>query len=161
MALRLDVIGFDLQRALHPPAGGYASAVHEGNLLHLAGHGPLLDGAPAHRGRVPTEVTVAEAVAAARLTAINCLATIQDVLGSLERVAGFVRVFGMVNAEPGFTQHPAVLDGASQLLAEVFGAERARHARSAVGMGSLPFDIPVEIEMTVRVAEGDPLTSAT
>jgi enamine deaminase RidA (YjgF/YER057c/UK114 family) len=151
VAVQLSGIEFDLSRALHPPAGGYSNAVRHGNLLYLAGHGPLLDGRPTTRGKVPDEVSVEEARAAARLTAINCLATIEHALGSLDDVTRIVKLLGMVNAAPEFAEHPAVLDGASELLLEVFGPDVGTHARSAVGMASLPFGIPVEVEMIVAV----------
>lgn len=147
---RLEELEIDLRRALHKPAGDYRNVVEVDGLLHLAGHGPLLDGSPAYRGRVPDEISIEDARAAARLTAINCLATISDHLGDLGRVEGFVKVFGMVNATPDFTEHPRVLDGASELLLDLFG-DAGAHARSAVGMASLPFGIPVEIEMIVRI----------
>lgn len=147
---RLESLGIDLSRALHHPAGNYRNAVEADGVLYVAGHGPLLDGVPSYRGRVPSEVSLDEAYDAARLTAINCLATIEDHLGSFDPVIGFVKVLGMVNADPDFTDHPRVIDGASELLAEVFG-DAGIHARSAVGMGSLPFGIPVEIEMILRV----------
>lgn len=147
---RLRDLGVDLRRALHPPAGGYVNAITVDGVVHVSGHGPLLDGAPQYVGRVPSEVSVEEAYAAARLTAANCLATLQGHLGSLDRIAGFVKVFGMVNADRDFRDHPKVIDGASHLLMEAFGPLGA-HARSAVGMGSLPFGIPVELEMLVRV----------
>jgi len=150
IAKRLDKLGIDLTRTLHRPVGKYQNVVEVDSLLYVAGHGPFLDGAPAYRGRVPSEVSLQMAFDAARLTGINCLATISDYLGDLDGVAGFVKVFGMVNADPDFTDHPRVLDGASELLMEVFG-DAGIHARSAVGMGSLPFGIPVEIEMIVRL----------
>jgi enamine deaminase RidA (YjgF/YER057c/UK114 family) len=153
IAKRLDDLGIDLARTLHKPVGKYRNAVEVDGLLYVAGHGPLLDGAPVYRGRVPTDVSLRQAFDAARLTAINCLATIADYLGDLDGVAGFVKVFGMVNADPDFTDHPRVIDGASELLMEVFD-DAGIHARSAVGMGSLPFGIPVEIEMIVRLHPG-------
>jgi len=151
MAARLDDIGFALSRALHQPAGGYRNVVHHGDVLYIAGHGPLLDGKPMFRGKVPDEVSVDDARAAARLTAINCLATMEHELGSLDHVRKIIKVLGMVNAGPEFELHPLVIDGASELLLQVFGAEIGAHARSAVGMGSLPFGIPVEVEMVVAV----------
>ena len=149
-AAALSEMGTTMAEVLHPPAGGYRNAVRDGLTLYVAGHGPLRAGRPAHRGRVPTTVGVEEAQAAARLTAANCLATIADELGSLDRVDAVVKVLGMVNADPDFDRHPLVIDGASHLLTEVLGG-RGVHARSAVGMASLPFGIPVEVELILRV----------
>ena len=135
-----------------PPAGSYAKVVVLDGFAHLSGQGPRhADGAPI-TGRVPLDLTVEEAVAAARNVGLNALAALREAVGSLDRVSRVVRTFGMVNAEPGFTAHPKVIDGYSDLMIAVFG-EAGRGARSAVGMGSLPFNIPVEVEMTVRLAD--------
>lgn len=147
---RLTDLGLDIDRALHRPAGSYRNVAVVDGIAHVAGHGPLLDGAPAFVGKVPDPVSIEDAYEAARLTALNCLASLRDELGSLERIEGFVKLLGMVNAAPDFAAHPAVINGASDLIVEVFG-ERGHHARSAVGMASLPFGIPVEVEMIVRV----------
>jgi enamine deaminase RidA (YjgF/YER057c/UK114 family) len=146
---RLKELGITLP-APHLIAGHYVNATQVGDQLLLAGHGPLTDGRPAWRGKVPTEVSLPDAVAAARLTALNCLSTVAHELGDLDRVERVVKVFGMVNAERGFEQHPLVIDGASALLLDVFG-DRGIHVRAAVGMGSLPFQIPVEIEMVFQI----------
>jgi len=146
---RLESLGIQLPPAPQP-AGNYRNALLIGDQLHLAGHGPLLDGRPPCRGSVPSQVSLEEAVDAARLTALNCLATVEAVLGSLDRVAQVVRMFGMVNADAGFTDHVTVLNGASDLLAQVFG-EQGRSVRAAVGMSSLPMGIPVEIEMQLAI----------
>ena len=147
---RLAQLGIDLARTRHDPKGSYEGAVTVGELVYVSGHGPLMDGKPAYIGRVPTEVSIGDAYEAARLTALNCLSTLELELGSLDRVARIVRLFGMVRAESDFAGHPAVIDGASDLLLDVFG-ERGRHARSAVGMHSLPFGIPIEIELVAAV----------
>lgn len=110
----------------------------------------MCDGKPAYLGRVPDEVGVEEAADAARITMLNLLSSLRAEIGSLDRVVRIVRVFGMVRATAEFAEHPRVLDGASKLLGEIFG-ESGVHTRSAVGMGSLPFGIPVEIEMSVQV----------
>jgi enamine deaminase RidA (YjgF/YER057c/UK114 family) len=143
---RLRELGVDLTRAYHPPKGNYQNAMTLGDLVYVSGHGPLLDGKPAFTGRVPSEVDIAEAYEAARLTAINCLATLEHHLRGLDRLKGLVRVFGMVNTDADFTDHPRVIDGASDLFKEVLG-DQGLHTRSAVGMYSLPFGIPVEIEL--------------
>jgi enamine deaminase RidA (YjgF/YER057c/UK114 family) len=147
---RLHALGVDLGRVLNQPKGSYDNVATLGELVYVSGHGPLLDGKPAYTGRVPSEVSVDDAYQAARLTMANCLATLADHLGSLARIARFVKLLGMVRAEPDFGGHPAVIDGASDLLIEVFG-ERGRHTRSAVGMGSLPFGITVEIELVAAI----------
>jgi enamine deaminase RidA (YjgF/YER057c/UK114 family) len=102
-------------------------------------------------GQVGREVTLDEAVEAARLTALSMLGSLHRTFGSLERVTGWLRVFGMVNSAPGFDQQPTVINGFSDLILEVFGTEVGRHARSAVGVASLPFGIPVEVEAEVSI----------
>jgi enamine deaminase RidA (YjgF/YER057c/UK114 family) len=134
-----------------PPVANYLGAVRTGNLVFVSGHGPHQRGGYRVVGKVDSEVGVSEAREAARLTMINCLATLRAELGSLDRVRRIVKLLGMVNSDPRFTRQPEVIDGASDLLEEVFG-ERGNHARSAVGMGSLPMGIPVEIEMIVEVS---------
>jgi enamine deaminase RidA (YjgF/YER057c/UK114 family) len=135
-----------------PPGMNFIMAVQTGNLLYTAGHGPIGDGGRlAYRGKVGAEVSVEDGYQAARLTGLNLLATLQKELGSLDRVVKIVKVLGMVNAVDGFEKQPAVINGASDLFVEVFGAEIGKHARSAVGMGGLPGNMPVEIEMIVEV----------
>ena len=138
--------------ASSPPAGSYVKAVVLDGFAHLSGQGPRNpDGSPI-TGQVPTDRSVEEAVAAARSVGLYSLAALREAIGSLDRVAQVTRTFGMVNAAPGFTQHPTVIDGFSNLMIEVFG-EAGRGARSAVGMSSLPFNISVEVEMTVRLTD--------
>lgn len=127
-------------------------AVQTGNLVFLSGHGPCGEWDGTGRGKVPSEVSPEEANLAARQVAICLLATLKAHLGDLNRVNRIVRVFGMVNAEPDFTGHSGVMNGASELLNEVFG-DRGRHVRAAVGMGSLPVNLTVEIEMVVEVSD--------
>jgi len=114
----------------------------------VSGHGPTNpDGTLAEPlGKVGAEVTVAQGYAAARLTALAILGSVKRAIDDLERIERWVRVFGMVNSAPGFDRQPAVINGFSDLILEVFGPERGQHARSAVGMAELPFRIPVEIE---------------
>jgi enamine deaminase RidA (YjgF/YER057c/UK114 family) len=102
---------------------------------------------------VGADLSLEEGRRAARITALSILATLQSELGDLDRIERFVKVFGMVNVAPGFNQTPAVIDGCSDLLVEVFG-EAGRHTRSAVGLAELPFGIPVEIELTARLRSG-------
>ena len=132
-----------------PPVANYVNAVRAGNLLFLAGKGP---GGEA-RGVVGRDVTLEQAYQHARSTGLALLAVMRDELGSLDRVKRVVKVLGMVNAVPGFGDQPKVINGCSDLFVEVFG-ERGKHARSAVGMGSLPNNIPVEIECIVEVSSG-------
>src|SRR5262249_10064414 len=139
----------ELEAALPPvpaPAGNYVHAVRTGNLLFLAGKGPYA------RGKVGAEITKEQAYQYARETGLILLAVIKQELGTLRKVKRVIKVFGMVNATPEFGDHPFVINGCSDLLIEVFG-ENGRHARSAVGMGSLPSEIPVEIEAIVEIAD--------
>ncbi len=125
-----------------------------GRRVFVSGHGPQNpDGTLAGPfGQVGAEVSLEEAAALARLTALSMLGSLQRALGDLDRIAGWGRVFGMVNAAPGFDAHPAVINGFSRLVLDVFGAAGGRHARSAVGMASLPFNIAVEIEAELFLA---------
>ena len=134
------------------PAGNYLDAVRSGDLLFLAGHGPVQADGMVVRGKVGTDLDLDAARNAARLVGLSLLATLRRELGTLDGVRRVVKVLGMVNCAPGFNQTPALIDGCSDLLVEVFGADIGRHARSAVGMAELPFDIPVEIEMIVEVS---------
>lgn len=127
-------------------------AVQTGNLVFLSGHAPCGEWDGDGRGKVPSEVTLEQAQASARQVAICLLATLKAHLGDLNRVQRVVRVFGMVNADPDFTGHSTVMNAASELLNDVFGP-RGRHVRAAVGMGSLPANLTVEIEMVVEVDE--------
>ena len=148
---RLNELGITLP-AVPKPVGNYVATVLTGNLLYLGGQGAVdADGAyPA--GKVGADLTVDEAYRHARTIALQQVAAMKAALGSLERVVRIVKVLGMVNAGPDFTKHPQVINGFSDTLVEIFG-EKGRHARSAVGMGSLPMNIPVEIELIVEVAD--------
>ena len=137
-----------------PPVANYVGAVRTGNLVFVSGHGPYRDGKYHWIGKVDSEVPVQEAREAARVTIINALASLRAEIGSLDRVTRIVKLFGMVNSDPGFRRQPEVIDGASDLLEEIFG-ERGKHARSAVGLGALPMGIAVEIEMIVEVRDGE------
>ncbi|HTU56426.1 MAG TPA: RidA family protein [Acetobacteraceae bacterium] len=148
---RLRALGIDLPPSPTPIAN-FVSYVREGPLLFLSGQGPQEPGGPAHTGKVGADVDVATACRHARLVGINLLAVMQDALGDLARVRQVVKLFGMVNAAPGFADHPAVIDGCSDLLIAVFG-KAGRHARSAVGFASLPGQITVEIEAIVAVSD--------
>jgi enamine deaminase RidA (YjgF/YER057c/UK114 family) len=146
---RLKELGIELGEAPSPVAS-YVSAVRSGSLLFLAGHGPVRADASMVQGKVGRDLDVAAARDAARLVGLGLLATMRRELGSLDEVRRIVKVLGMVNCAPGFNQTPAVVDGCSDLLVEVFG-ESGRHARSAVGVAELPFDIAVEIELVAEV----------
>lgn len=118
-----------------------------GNLLFVSGHGTNI------LGKVGAELTVEDGYAAAREACINCLSAIKGAIGDLDRVENFVKVFGMVNSDPGFTQQPTVINGVSELLIEAFGEDIGSHARSAVGMAALPRNIAVEVEMIVSIPD--------
>jgi enamine deaminase RidA (YjgF/YER057c/UK114 family) len=133
------------------PMANYVTAARSGHLLFLSGHGPVRDGAVVHRGKVGRELTIEQGREAARLTGLNLLATTRAALGSLDRVRRVVKVLGMVNCGEDFVDHPGVVNGFSDLMVEVFG-DAGRHARSAVGVGSLPLGIAVEIEMVLEVS---------
>jgi enamine deaminase RidA (YjgF/YER057c/UK114 family) len=132
-----------------PPAGNYLGCVIDHGLVYVGGHGPIA-GETMIRGKVGADVTLEEGYAAARMTTLSILATLSAELGDLDRIERIVKVFGMVNCAPGFNQTPAVINGCSDLLIEIFG-DAGRHTRSAVGMAELPFDIAVEIELTARL----------
>jgi enamine deaminase RidA (YjgF/YER057c/UK114 family) len=135
-----------------PPAGNYVAAVRTGSLLYLSGAGPARPDGSFVRGKVGDTIDLNTAVEAARLTGLQLLAVMRRELGTLDRVQRVVKTLGMVNCAPGFNRTPQVIDGCSNLLVEVFG-ESGRGARSAVGMAELPFDIAVEIELVVEVAD--------
>lgn len=147
---RLAALGLDLPPP-RPPVGLFAAAVPHDGLLYLSGQGPVRADGLRFTGKVGADVTELEAADHARLVTLNLLAAARAELGSLDRITRIVKVLGFVNAAPLFTRHPAVIDGCSRLLLDVFGPERGRHARSAIGAGSLPAQITVEIEMIVAI----------
>jgi enamine deaminase RidA (YjgF/YER057c/UK114 family) len=132
------------------PLANYVRTVRTGNLLFVSGHGPYNDGKTLLSGKLGKEVTIEEGYKTARNVALNCLASIRAALGSLDKVKRVVKLLGMVNCAEDFKDQPKVINGASDLLVEIFG-EAGRHARSAVGMQALPNLIPVEIEMILEV----------
>ena len=132
------------------PLANYVRTVRTGNLLFVSGHGPYNDGKTLLVGKLGKEVTIEEGYKTARNVAVSCLASIRENLGSLDKVKRVVKLLGMVNCTEDFREQPKVMNGASDLLVEVFG-EGGRHARSAVGMQALPNQIPVEIEMILEV----------
>ena len=135
------------------PVANYVRSVRIGDLVFLSGHGPTRDGKFAYQGKVGVERTIEEGYKAAELVMLNLLASLKQEIHDLDRVDRIVKLLGMVNCTPDFGQHPQVINGASDLLVELYG-ERGRHARSAVGMQSLPAGITVEIEMIVQLEEG-------
>lgn len=136
-----------------PAAGTYVGAVRTGNLVFVSGHGPRRPDGSMIVGKVGRGVGLVEAAEAAKFCAIECLRSLKAEIGELSRVRRIVKLLGMVNCTEDFREHPTVMNGASDLLVALFG-ESGRHARSAVGMQSLPFDISVEVEMVVEVDEG-------
>ncbi|HTW03350.1 MAG TPA: RidA family protein [Streptosporangiaceae bacterium] len=148
IADRLESLGIALPPPF-PPAGNYLACVIDEGLVHVGGHGPVA-GDQMMRGKVGGDLTLDQGREAARMTALSILATLQAELGDLDRIERFIKVFGMVNVAPGFDRTPAVIDGCSDLLVEVFG-DAGRHTRSAVGLAELPFGIAVEIELVARL----------
>lgn len=148
---RLKELGIALPKPPNPIAN-FVTHVREGSLLFLSGQGPQEANGHLHTGKVGLDVDAEEAYEHARLTGINLLAVMQDALGDLSRVKRVVKLLGMVNAAPDFGEHPKVINGCSDLMMAVFG-EAGRHARSAVGFGSLPNNITVEIEAIVAIEE--------
>ena len=135
-----------------PTAANYIGAVRVGELLFVSGHGPYQNGEYVYLGKLGRDLDVAAGQAAARLVMLNFLATVREVLGSLDRVERIVKLLVMVNSDPNFGDQPLVANGASDLLVQIFGEERGKHARAAVGMAALPMEISVEIEGILRVS---------
>ena len=146
---RLEQLGIEMPPYM-APAGSFVHAVRSANLMLLSGHAPIRADGTVIFGRLGDTMDVDTGYAAARAAAINTLATLRHELGSLDRVARIVRLYGVVNATPAFLQHTQVINGASDLLIEVFG-EAGKHARLAVGVSSLPFNIALEVELTVEL----------
>ncbi len=147
---RLAQLGIVLP-AVPVPVANYVPAVQVNDLLYLSGQGPRIGAGEFAHGKVGADVTADEAYQHARVVGIQLLAAAKDALGDLGRVKRVVKLLGMVNAAPDFKQHPQVINGCSDLFVEVFG-DLGRHARSAVGMGSLPNNITVEIEAIFQVS---------
>jgi enamine deaminase RidA (YjgF/YER057c/UK114 family) len=144
---RLTELGIELP-PVSPPAASYVNAVRTGNLVYLSGTGPTSPGEQIPTGKVGSDVPTEEAAAHARQIGVNLLAVLRDELGDLDRARRVVKLLGMVNAVPDFTEHSKVINGCSDLFVEVFGED---HARSAVGVGSLPLGMTVEIEAIFEV----------
>lgn len=145
---RIQELGYTLPEA-PAPAGSYVNCVRSGNLLFLAGGIPPLDD-DTFLGKVPTDTSVETAQQAARLITLNRLAVVKAEIGDLDQVERVVNVGGFVNSEPDFYQHPAVINGCSDLLVEIFG-DKGVHSRTAMGAAALPLNVSVEINMIVEV----------
>jgi enamine deaminase RidA (YjgF/YER057c/UK114 family) len=149
IAKRLEELGITLPEPPAPVAA-YVPVVQTGNLVFVSGQGPVAGGKPTFVGRLGAEFDVTQGQQAARLAAINCIAQLNAYLGSLDRVRRIVKVLGFVACTDDFDQQPFVINGASELLEQVFG-QNGRHARSAVGTNKLPSNIPVEVELIAEV----------
>ncbi|MCE6993139.1 RidA family protein [Dyadobacter sp. CY323] len=149
--VRLKEMGITLKTPAKPTAN-FLLAVRVGNLVYLSGHGPVKADGEYMKGKVGDQVDFDQAKEAARLTGISLLSALKAEIGDLNKVKRIVKVLGMVNAVPTFDRHSQVINGFSDFMVEVFG-ENGKHARSAIGLGSLPMGIPVEIEMIVELKE--------
>lgn len=146
---RLAELGIELP-SVAPPAGAYVPAVRTGSLVYTAGQVPFVDGVVAATGKVGAAISPEEAKGHARTCALNALAAVHELVG-IDAVVRVVKVVGFVASAEGFTGQPAVVNGASEVLGEIFG-DAGRHARSAVGVAELPLGVPVEVELIVEVA---------
>ena len=147
---RLKELGIELPEP-PKPLGSYVPSVRTGNLVFISGQLPLRDGKLIKQGKLGAEVSVEEGALLARAAAINALAVLKEAAGSLDNVTRCVKVTGFIASAPGFTDQPKVINGASDLMKEVFGAAKGLHARAAVGANELPMDTPVEIEFIFEV----------
>lgn len=145
---RLNELGIVIPEVAIPVAN-YVPAQTTGNVLYTAGQLPFVDGALVKTGKVGAEVSASEAVQLARVCTLNALAAAQSVLGSLDRITNIIKVNGFVASTPDFIGQPTVLNGASELLGEIFG-DIGKHARAAVGVAVLPLDAPVEVELIIE-----------
>ena len=151
---RLEALGLELPRPFAPPPGvtfKFDPVRVSGSVAYVSGHGPVDGDATLLSGKVQADVSLEQATQAARLTGLAIIASLREELGELDRVVGWVKALGLVNCAPGFNQMPAVVNGFSELVLDVWG-DRGRHARSAVGVAELPFDWPVEVEAIVEVS---------
>lgn len=148
---KLVALGIELPKPISPVAN-YVNAVRVGNLIYLSGKGPSKPDGTQVIGKVGQDLSIEEGQAAARFTGLNLLAALKAEIGNLDKVKRIVKVLGMVNCPADFKDQPKVINGFSDLMVEVFG-DKGRHARSAVGVGSLPNNIAVEIEMIVEVED--------
>ena len=149
---RIQELGIKLRTRGGTSSGSFIGAVRVGNLVYLSGQGPLIENGKYIIGKVGKDLNFEEAKKAARLTGISMLEALKANVGNLNNVKRIVKVLGMVNAVPEFDNHSQVINGFSDLMVEVFG-ENGKHARSAIGLGSLPRNIPVEVEMIVEMKD--------
>jgi enamine deaminase RidA (YjgF/YER057c/UK114 family) len=152
---RLDELGLQLPRPFAPPPGvefPFDLVKVHGGLGYVSGHLPVDGSEVLVSGRVGDQLTAEQGYEAARLVGLSIFASLAAVLGGLDRVTGWVKALGLVQCAPGFDKPPAVINGFTDLVLEVWGPEAGRHARSAIGAGQLPFDVPVEIEAIVEIA---------
>jgi enamine deaminase RidA (YjgF/YER057c/UK114 family) len=150
---RLEELGLRLPAVLEAPPGielNFEFVRVTGDVAYISGHGPMDGSAPTITGKVGADVTPEQAYQAARATALSMLASLRQALGDLDRVQGWIKALGFVNCAPGFNATPIVINGFSDLILELWG-DAGRHARSAIGVAELPFDIPVEIEAIVAL----------
>ena len=150
IAARLEELGIELP-AVAAPVAAYVPAVVHGGLVYTSGQLPFVDGALPATGKVGAEIEAADAQGYARTCALNALAAAAQAAGGVDRIAGVLRLGGFVASDPAFTGQPAVINGASEVLGEIFG-DAGKHARAAVGVASLPLDTPVEVEVTFILA---------
>ena len=148
---RLHELGIEVP-TLPPPVAVYVPAVQAGNLIFASGQTSTIDGVLQVQGKLGDGISIEDGRHAARLAALNCVAEVRGLLGTLDRVARVVRLTGYVASAPGFGQQPAVINGASRLIEEIFGAA-GRHARSAIGVAELPGGAPVEVELIIEVRD--------
>ena len=156
---RAKSIGIKIPPAANP-VGAYLLAVQGGTLVFTAGQGPVKEGIPVFRGKVGRDITVEEAYEAARLSALNCLAAAKSLLGTLDKIERIVKVNGYVNSASGFMEQARVMNGASDILAQIFG-DKGRHARTSVGVSELPQNIAVEVHLVLLVRSNHELISSS
>jgi len=148
---RLQELGIELP-LVKGSVANYVGAVRTGELIYLSGRLPMKDGKVAFQGKLGRDVSAEDGYQAARLAMLNVAATLKAEIGDLDKVRRVVKVLGMVSSDPEFTEQASVLNGASDLLVEIFG-DRGRHARSAIGVAALPFNACVEVDLIVEVAD--------
>lgn len=148
---KLKELGIQLPPPSRPMAN-YEMSARIGNALYSSGAGYMKDGKPAITGKLGEDVSMEQGYHAARGTALQLLSNLQDELGSLDKIKSFVKILGFVNSTDDFIRQPEVINGASDIIIEVFG-DKGKHARSAVGVNTLPFDLPVEIELIVELED--------
>jgi enamine deaminase RidA (YjgF/YER057c/UK114 family) len=152
MRIEQELQKMGLSLPIPKPVAAYIPAVRVGELVFTAGQGPMVDGKPKYIGKLGREVTEEQGYQAAQLCIVNCLACVKSVIGDLDKIEQVVKLLGFVASVDGFTRQPWVMNGASELLVKLFG-DKGKHARSAIGTNQLPMDIPVEVEMIVRVRD--------